>query len=119
MSAPLAQSPPTPTDERRVAPRRQPAMGAVCRLDGTDGSPAAMVLVWNISLTGISVLAPAPRASGSVLTGYLEKTEGDHMLRVTMSVIHVKLLGTGDYFLGAHFERPLTADELKPFVAEE
>jgi hypothetical protein len=94
-------------------------MGAVCRLDSGDGGPSAIVLVWNISLTGISLLAPVPRPTGAVLTGFLEKTEGEYMLRVSMRVIHAKLLGTGDYFLGAHFDRPLTDDELKPFVAEE
>ncbi len=116
MSAPVAPSPPT---DRRVAPRRQPAMGAICRLDSGDGDPSAIVLVWNISVTGISVLATGPRPTGAVLTGFLEQTEGGHMLRVAMRVIHAKLLGTGDYFLGAHFDRPLTADELRPFVAEE
>ncbi len=116
MSAPVAPSPPT---DRRVAPRRQPAMGAICRLDSGDGDPSAIVLVWNISVTGISVLAAEARPTGAVLTGFLEQTEGEHMLRVAMRVIHAKLLGTGDYFLGAHFDRPLTADELKPFVAEE
>jgi hypothetical protein len=110
---------PAASAERRVAPRRQPAMGAVCRLDSPDGGPSAIVLVWNISVTGISVLAAEPRATGAALTGYLEKTEGEHILRVAMRVIHAKLLATGDYFLGAHFDRPLTADELKPFVAEE
>lgn len=108
---------PIAPDDRRIAPRRQPAMGTVCRIDTPDG-PAALVLVWNISVTGISLLAPEPRPSGTALTGYLEQTEGDRMLRVAMRVIHTKRLGTGDYFLGAHFDRPLTADELKPFVAE-
>jgi hypothetical protein len=93
-------------------------MGAVCRLDSPDGGPGGLVLVWNISLTGISMLAAESRPAGAVLTGYLEKTEGEHMLRVSMRVVHSKLLGTGDYFLGAHFDHPLTADELKPFVAE-
>jgi hypothetical protein len=115
MSAPIAQSPP---DERRIAPRRRPAMGTICRLDSDDGGPAAVVLVWNISLTGISVLSADLRPAGTEMRGYLEMTEGDHMLRVAMRVIHVKQLGTGDYFLGAHFERPLTAEELAPFVAD-
>ena len=121
MSAPLAPSPtgsPSQPTDRRIAPRRQPALGAVCRLDSPDGGPSALVLVWNISLTGISVLSASPRPTGSVLTGYLEQTEGDHILRITMRVIHAKLLATEDYFLGAHFDRPLTEAELKPFVAE-
>jgi len=109
---------PTSASERRIAPRRQPAMGTVCRLDSDDGGPSALALVWNISHTGISVLVAEPRPSGTVLSGYLEKTEGDYMFRVAMRVIHVKKLEAGDYFLGAHFDHPLTADELKPFVAE-
>jgi hypothetical protein len=104
--------------ERRVAPRRQPAMGTVCRLDAEDAGPATLALVWNISTTGISVLVSEPRPPGTLLTGYLEHLEGDHMRRITMRVIHTKKLETGDYFLGAHFDRPLSAEELKPFVAE-
>ena len=93
-------------------------MGTVCRLDSEDGGPAAIVLVWNISATGISVLSSEPRATGGTLSGYLEKTEGEHMLRIAMRVVHTKPLETGDYFLGAHFDRPLTAEELKPFLAD-
>ena len=104
--------------ERRIAPRRQPAMGTVCRLDTDDAGPAALALVWNISTTGISVLVSEPREPGTVLTGYLEVMDGDHMHRITMRVIHTKKLETGDFFLGAHFDQPLTADELKPFIAE-
>lgn len=119
MSTATATPPTIPTSaaERRIAPRRQPAMGAVCRLD-TDEGPAALALVWNISRTGISVLVPVPRPAGTVLTGYLEKTESDHMQRVTMRVIHVKKLEAGDFFLGAHFDRPLRDEELQPFVQE-
>ncbi len=109
---------PTSGTERRVAPRRQPAMGTICRLDAEDAGPSALALVWNISATGISVLVSEPRQHGAVVTGYLEQIEGDHMLRITARVIHMKKLETGDYFLGAHFERRMTADELKPFVAE-
>ena len=93
-------------------------MGTVCRLDSENGGPAALALVWNISTTGISVLVADSRPTGAVLSGYLEKTEGDHMHRVAMRVIHTKKLETGDYFLGAHFDRPLSADELKPFDAD-
>ena len=109
---------PTVSAERRAAPRRQPAMGTVCRLDSGDGGPAALALVWNISATGISVLVAEARAVGTALAGYLEKTEGNHMQRVAMRVVHTKKLETGDYYLGAHFDRPLTPDELKPFVGE-
>ena len=109
---------PASSSERRIAPRRQPAMGTICRLDSPDGGPAALALVWNISTTGISVLVAEPRPAGTALSGYLEKTEGDHMHRIAMRVVHTKKLETGDYFLGAHFDQPLTPAELAPFVAE-
>ncbi len=104
------------TDERRIAPRRQPAMGTVCRLDSPDGGPAPLALIWNISKTGISMLLSAPQPAGTVLLGYLETMVGEAMLRVAMKVIHLKPLDTGDYFIGAHFEHPLTAEQMKPFV---
>ena len=47
MSAPPAVEQ-VSNDERRVAPRRQPAMGTVCRLDAPDGEQPALALVWNI-----------------------------------------------------------------------
>ncbi len=118
MSAAPTPAAPQPTDERRIAPRRQPAMGTVCRLDSSDGGPAPLALVWNISRTGVSMLLSAPVPSGTALAGYLELMAGDAMLRVAMKVIHVKPLETGDFFIGAHFERPLASDEMKPFIAE-
>ena len=105
--------------ERRIAPRRRPAMGTVLRLDAPDGGPAPVALVWNISRTGISMLLHTPRTPGNVMAGYLEPMVGDSMLRVQMKVVHARQIDTGDYFVGAHFDRPLTDGELKPFVADE
>ncbi|MBP3954238.1 PilZ domain-containing protein [Gemmata sp. G18] len=118
-SAPTPAVAPNPSSERRVAPRRQPAMGTVCRLDSPDGGPSALALVWNISQSGISMLLNAPQPAGTVLAGYLESMVSDAMLRIAMKVVHVKPLDTGDYFIGAHFENPIAADDMKPFIAEE
>src|SRR5688572_30704052 len=110
--------PPTPmtapAPDRRVAPRRQPAIGTVCRLD-TDGGPPALALIWNISTTGISMLVSEPRPSGAVLSGVLETMTGAHALTISVRVVHLRQLGTGDYYVGAVFSRPLSEDELKPF----
>jgi hypothetical protein len=100
--------------ERRVAPRRQPAMGTLFRLD-TDGPPE-IGLIWNISRSGVSMLRNEPPESGARITGLLETMTDSHALRVGMTVIHVKKLDTGDYFVGGHFDQPLTDDQLKPFV---
>lgn len=116
MSLPADTS--APAAERRSAPRRQPAVNTLFRFD-SSGGPQALALVWNISTTGISVLVPEPHAPALALTGYLDTTQGDHVRAVTLHVVHCKRLETGDYALGARFERPLTEEELRPFIAEE
>jgi hypothetical protein len=35
-----------------------------------------------------------------------------------MRVAHLRRLHTGDYFLGGHFQRALTPQELRPFVGD-
>jgi hypothetical protein len=117
MSAPVETS--TPPVERRVAPRRQPAMNTVCRFDTSSAGPQALALVWNISITGISVLVPEPTPTGTILTGYLDTMDGEQLRPITLRVIHCKRLETGDFALGARFAQPLSEEELKPFVAEE
>jgi hypothetical protein len=103
--------------ERRIAPRRQPAIGTVYRLDSVDGGPSAVLLVWNISLSGLSLLSPAARAPGSEFAGFVERTEGTDQVRIGVRVVHAKQLETGDFYLGCQFARPLTPDELQLFVA--
>jgi hypothetical protein len=102
--------------ERRIAPRRQPAIGTVYRLDSDDGGPSLVLLVWNISLSGVSLLSPSTRTAGTELSGFLERTEGTEQVRIAVRVVHAKLLETGDYYLGCQFAHPLAADELKLFV---
>jgi len=100
--------------ERRVA-HRHPALGTVCRLD-TEPNKQSTALVWNISASGVSMLVPKPLEPGSGVHGVLETIRGRHPLPVDMHVVHVKQLETGDYWMGAHFDRPLTTAEMKPFV---
>ena len=111
LEAPLAA---TPSSERRVA-LRQPAVATVCRLSG-DGETGSMALVWNISASGVSMLVPKKIEPGSGVHGVLETIRGRHPLPIGMHVVHMKQLETGDYWLGAHFDRPLTKAEMKPFV---
>jgi hypothetical protein len=103
--------------DRRAAPRRQPAMGTVCRLIPGPGEESAIGLVWNISTSGVSMLLTEPRETGTTLPGELLTVTGGHTLTVTMRVVHVRKLESGDYFLGAQFQRPLADDEMRPFVA--
>ena len=105
---------PAPSAERRVA-LRQPAVGTVCEL-AIEGDSQSTALVWNISTSGVSMLVPKPIVPGSGVHGVLQTIRGRHPLPVEMHVIHMKLLETGDYLMGAHFDRPITAAEMKPFV---
>jgi len=90
-------------------------MGALFRLDSDDGPEIG--LIWNISRTGVSMLRNEPPAGGAKITGLLETMTDAHALRVGLTVVHVKKLDTGDYFVGAHFDHPLSDEQMRPFVA--
>ncbi len=109
---------PKPSVERRVTLRLQPAVNTVYRFETADGLPASGI-VWNISTTGICILLPEAQPIGAVLTGSIGTTGGDHTHAIALKIVHSRRLEAGDYALGARFERPLTDDELKPFVADE
>ena len=96
--------------ERRVAPRFQPAFGTVYRLNDTDDA-----LVWNLSSTGVSMFVAAPPPQGTQVNGALVIQAGDAVVSVAVRVVHVKKVETGDFFVGAQFERPLGPEELALF----
>lgn len=110
VAAPVRES------DRRVAARRQPAFGTVCRFGADAGAPT-VGLVWNISESGVSMLVPRPQPSGATLSGELACENGGEPLPVKVQVVHVKTTPTGDYFIGARFDRPLTKTEMGPFLA--
>ena len=64
------------------------------------------------------MLVPNPMEPGSGVHGVLETIRGRNPVAVDMHVVHVKRLETGDYWMGAHFDRPLTLVEMQPFVCE-
>jgi hypothetical protein len=86
----------------------------VCHL----GTSPALGLVWNLSTTGVSMLLHEPMALQSNLSAKLATLDGQGSLPVELHVVHVRQLRTGDYFLGAQFQRPMAADELRPFLAD-
>src|SRR5439155_25100151 len=109
--------PAAPSVERRVAHRFQPAFGTVCRISAPAGAESVIVgLVWNISETGISMLLGTPPKAGSEVAGELTSGAGGQKLPVTLRVVHVRPIETGDYVLGAQFQRRLNADEVRMFV---
>jgi PilZ domain len=116
-ATPLPASIPALPD-RRVALRHRHTSDTVCHViaPGAPGGPAVQALVWNISTTGLCVLFPGPYAVGSVLAAALATGSGS-VLPVVLRVVHCRPLKTGEYAIGARFERPLTEAELTPFVA--
>jgi len=104
--------------ERRSAVRRQPTLGTVCRLEGTDDGKSGVGLVWNISTTGVSMLFNARLDRGATVKSVLATTNDGFTLPVTLRVAHVAKLQTGDYLIGGQFDRALSADEMRHFLPE-
>ena len=105
-------------NERRVAPRFQPALGTLCRLDHLNrfGKPT-VGLVWDISTSGVSMLLADPPKVGEVVAAELVTESGGPAFRISLKVVHVRAVPTGDYFLGAQFVRSLEAGEIARFLA--
>jgi hypothetical protein len=99
---------------RRAAVRRQPALGTVCHLDGSS----ELGLVWNLSLSGVSMLLHEPIAPHSRLSGKLATIDGNSSLPVDLHVVHLRQLRTGDYFVGAQFDQAVVMEQLQPFLAD-
>jgi hypothetical protein len=104
--------------EQRVALRRQPTLGTICRLAFGATEKSHTGLVWNISTSGVSMLLDEVPEAGAVLPATLATVDDRGALPVTLRVVHVRALWTGDYFLGAQFQQPLAAEEMRPFLAE-
>ena len=105
----------SPVQDRRVAPRFQPAFGTIYRFKKTEDDQA-VGLVWNISQTGVSMLLADPPERGGIVPGELTTESGGPGLTIAVRVVHVRPLTTGDFLLGAQFSRPLDPDEMKQFL---
>ncbi len=105
-----------PPSDRRRALRRQPAQGTICKLLSDTGESPALGLVWNISLSGVSMLLGSPLKPGTQIKGELQAADGLVSLGMAIKVAHLSKLATGDYFVGAQFEQPITEQQLQQFV---
>lgn len=104
--------------ERRIAPRLQPALGTVCQfLHGPVDEPPTVGLVWNISETGVSMLLASKPERGAEVQAELSLESGGDFLPVTLRIVHVRPVPTGDFFIGAQFQSPLEQDDLQRFLA--
>src|SRR5579872_5046367 len=98
-------------EDRRIAPRFQPAFGTIYRFRQPENDHFGMGLVWNISQTGVSMLLAEPPTRGGIVPGELTTESGGPALTIAVKVVHVRPLSTGDFLLGAQFSRPLEPDE--------
>ncbi|OWK40509.1 hypothetical protein FRUB_05428 [Fimbriiglobus ruber] len=73
-------------------------------------------LVWNISETGVSMLLGNPPEPGEVRPAVLAHEDADDGLPVWLRVVHVRQMSTGDYQIGAEFDKRLTEDEVNQFL---
>jgi hypothetical protein len=102
--------------DRRIAPRVQPAFDTVCRFATEPGSDPKIGLVWNISETGVSMLLTEPMPLDAQVECELAGEKGGPGLPITIQVVHVVPMPSGDYFLGARFAERLTDEQLRQFV---
>jgi hypothetical protein len=107
-----------PTVNRRSAPRRQATLGTICRLSAASAKAVRLGLVWNLSSSGVSMLIDEAPETGTVVSAVLATVDETRSLPVTLRIVHVRAIRTGDYFLGAQFDRPLEPGEMRPFLAE-
>jgi hypothetical protein len=103
--------------DRRSAPRRQPAVGTVFRIEDA-AEERAFGLVWNISTSGISMLTADNPGCGAKFHGHIVTNDGRHRQPVALQIVHVRRIENGDHFLGAQFQAPLTTDQMRPFLFE-
>jgi hypothetical protein len=102
--------------ERRRAVRRQPAIGTEFHCTYSGNQAPGVGLVWNISTSGLSMLVRESHHRGDLIRGELVTINGQDSLSTSLQVTHSRNIETGDYFLGAQFERSLTETELRPFI---
>ena len=102
--------------ERRSATRRKPTRETMCRLIDDSDESLGVGLLWNISATGVSMLSSVAVAAEEELS--IEIFGNGSTLCVGIRVVHHGVLSTGDFILGAQFDRQLHEAELRPFVLE-
>jgi CheY-like chemotaxis protein len=105
-----------PAANRRVAVRHHPMVGTLCRVDAPSGLQPHLGLVWNLSSSGLSMVLHEPVPAETSLQAELKTADRSGSLPITLQVVHVHPIGTGDFYLGAQFDRPLDPDELHPFL---
>jgi hypothetical protein len=101
--------------ERRSYPRIQPEGLLTCQLRLKDQSINAWV--QNLSAKSIALLLDRSLPINARLRLVLINEQATFRLDLDIHIIRCSRLVTGDWFVAALFERILTTDELRPFLA--
>src|SRR5262245_20347322 len=104
--------------ERRGGHRRQPTVGTICRMTSGAGPEPGIGLVWNLSQGGVSLLISRPIEPGTTVRGELMTLGGQQPVPVSFRVAHISKLMTGDYCIGAKFDRELGDHDLRRFLGD-
>jgi hypothetical protein len=102
--------------ERRAVKRLPPSQRTVCLVRGEGHSTASSLAVQNLSVKGAGLLADREFPVNSVLPILL--VNGSHTCAVTLelNVVRCFRVASGHWFVGGPFAKPLTCEELIPFM---
>lgn len=107
---------PLQTSERRAAVRFASLLEASCQSLASGDDTVCQARVWDISVTGISLVLEEHHPPGTLLTIFLEKAPHQFSAPVDVRVVHVSEHMDDLWFLGCEFLTPLAPDELEALL---
>jgi hypothetical protein len=102
--------------ERREVKRLPPGQRTACLIrNGTSATPPAAA-VQNLSVKGAGLLADREYAPGTLLPILLVNGSNTCAVALELNVVRCFRVVGGQWFVGGPFARPLTCEELIPFM---
>jgi hypothetical protein len=102
--------------ERRGAKRLAPGHPTPCLLQAAGAPRPSPAWVHNLSVKGVGLLTRQEFPAGTKVQILLVNAAHVYALSVDMTVIRCFRIVSGDFFLGARFDRVLQPEELMPFM---
>lgn len=105
-----------PPVERRASKRHIPQQMTPCQLPGSTPATSHTALVHDLSLHGAGILSERAIEPGTIVQLLLVNASHTCAMTVEYEVLRCTRSPAGTYFLGGRFRRPLTHDEMVPFL---
>ncbi len=106
-----------PLDDRRSGLRFELACDTVCQIEALENDHVAMTgQVWDVSMTGLSMLTPSCPVAGKELSATLLAEKSGVRVPVVLVVQHVTPFSSGGFLVGARFPIPLPIDVVDSLV---